>query len=139
MTAPFALLNRQSKPMNQGARLVRSLFQRSTVLLVTLSLFVCIQPVLGCTIFTASDGFSVLAGNNEDWHNVDTYIQFVPASEGKNGQMYFGTDDWYAEGGMNTEGLFYDAAALSAVDLNVKPLPILKPPITTPIYKYDGK
>jgi len=87
----------------------------------TLVIFGLIQSVSACTIFMASSGDGVLAGNNEDWYIVDSYIQFIPGDEGEYGQVYFGTTEWYAEGGMNTEGLFYDVAAIAAVAMNDHP------------------
>jgi tetratricopeptide (TPR) repeat protein len=58
-------------------------------------------------------GKIVLAGNNEDWKNPKTKIWFVPASNGEYGRVCVGFDDMYAQGGMNDQGLFIDANALS--------------------------
>jgi penicillin V acylase-like amidase (Ntn superfamily) len=81
----------------------------------------------------ANSGDDVLAGNNEDWYTINSYIQFIPGDEGEYGQIYFGTSEWYAEGGMNSEGLFYDAAAIPAVTMNDHPeksWPSNWPPVT---------
>ena len=94
---------------------------RVTIIIGTLLVFLFVQPVSACTIFMASSGTEVLAGNNEDWYTINSYIQFVPGEEGEYGQVYFGTSEWYAEGGMNTMGLFYDAAAIPAVQMNDHP------------------
>jgi hypothetical protein len=64
-----------------------------------------------CTIFSASDGDTVLAGNNEDWYDKDTYVWFLPAEEGKYGRAFFGFEDADTEGGMNEKGLFFDWTA----------------------------
>lgn len=92
----------------------------SLLLILLLSLFL-VQPVSACTIFMASSGDDVLAGNNEDWYPINSYIQFIPGDEEEFGQVYFGTSEWYAEGGMNTAGLFYDAAAIPEVTMNDHP------------------
>lgn len=69
----------------------------------------------------ATSGDEVLAGNNEDWYTINSYIQFVPGYGGACGQVYVGTSEWYAEGGMNTMGLFYDVAAIPEVEMNDHP------------------
>jgi hypothetical protein len=69
----------------------------------------------------ATSGNDVLTGNNEDWYTIDSYIQFVPGYGGAYGQVFVGTSEWYAEGGMNTMGLFYDVAAIPEVEMNDHP------------------
>jgi hypothetical protein len=71
-------------------------------------------PVSACTIFAAVDGNLVLAGNNEDWSDLNTHMWFVPPTEEKHGWVYFGFGDGYPQGGMNDQGLFYDWAAFPA-------------------------
>jgi tetratricopeptide (TPR) repeat protein len=58
-------------------------------------------------------GNIVLAGNNEDWRNPKTKIWFVPASDGEYGRVCLGFDNMFTQGGMNDQGLFIDANALS--------------------------
>lgn len=65
-----------------------------------------------CTVFTASIGDTVLFGNNEDWNDKSTYIWFVPASEIQYGGVYVGFGDYHAQGGMNDQGLCFDANAI---------------------------
>lgn len=60
-----------------------------------------------------ANGKIVLAGNNEDWRNPKTKIWFIPASNGEYGRVCVGFDDMSAQGGMNDQGLFIDANALS--------------------------
>ena len=67
----------------------------------------------GCTIVMVAKGKIALAGNNEDWRNPKTKIWFIPASEGEYGRVCVGFDNMYAQGGMNDQGLFIDANALS--------------------------
>lgn len=91
---------------------------RVTLIVGTLLAFLFVQPASACTIFMATSGDEVLAGNNEDWYTINSYIQFVPGYGGAYGQVYVGTSEWYAEGGMNTMGLFYDVAAIPEIEMN---------------------
>ncbi len=68
----------------------------------------------GCTVFLAANDQVALAGNNEDWRNPFTKLWFIPAGEGTFGQMYVGFDDYYPQGGMNDQGLFFDGLAVSS-------------------------
>ncbi len=71
-----------------------------------------------CTIIYASDGTTVLAGNNEDYISPFGTIWFLPAENGKFGRVYFGWKDngrYFPQGGMNDQGLFYDAATAKTV------------------------
>ena len=83
------------------------------------------QPSLACTVFCASEGDVVLAGNNEDWKNPNTKIWFVPPKDGKYGGVYFGFDrpvihgSWVSQGGMNEKGLFFDVTATEHVKVEV--------------------
>jgi tetratricopeptide (TPR) repeat protein len=77
-------------------------------------LFLCAaHPTKGCTIVMVAKGNIVLAGNNEDWRNPKTKIWFVPASDGEYGRVCVGFDNMFTQGGMNDQGLFLDANALS--------------------------
>lgn len=69
-----------------------------------------------CTIVYAADDDMALAGNNEDWTGLFAKIRFLPASEGKFGRVYFGFDPVrWPQGGMNDQGLFFDAATAESV------------------------
>jgi hypothetical protein len=61
-----------------------------------------------CTVFTASVGGTVLFGNNEDAPETDSYAWFYPATETEYGVVYFGFGGYYAQGGMNDQGLCFD-------------------------------
>jgi tetratricopeptide (TPR) repeat protein len=82
-------------------------------LLVIILLLASANPAGGCTIVMVAKGHIVLAGNNEDWRNPKTKIWFVPASEGEYGRVCVGFDNMFVQGGMNDQGLFIDANALS--------------------------
>lgn len=75
-----------------------------------------------CTIIYASDGKTVLAGNNEDFTNPFPIIWFQPAKDGKFGYMCFGFQSGWPrmeglqwEGAVNEKGLFYDYATTEEV------------------------
>lgn len=64
-----------------------------------------------CTIFTVKRGDTVFFGNNEDYFPKHTRMQFIPASEGKYGRVYFGIagiNTFSILGGMNDQGLSAD-------------------------------
>jgi hypothetical protein len=93
------------------------------------------QMPQSCTIFTAAIGDRVLFGNNEDYYLDGTYMWFFPSQplETPNGTiqthgaMFFGFDnnnhpgDGYVQGGMNDQGLCYDANGLPVIPLNPHP------------------
>jgi len=84
----------------------RSLF----IFIPVLLLYFFNTAAFACTIFMASDGESVIAGNNEDFfYQYSSDMWFVPASEGSYGRVCFGNSR-YIQGGMNEKGLFYDGA-----------------------------
>jgi len=70
------------------------------------------RPLPGCTTAYAYDGQRALAGNNEDFNNPLTRVWFVPASPGRFGCVYFGYEDGIPQGGLNDQGVFFDALAL---------------------------
>jgi uncharacterized protein (TIGR03435 family) len=74
------------------------------------------HDLVACTAFCAvtKDG-AVLVGNNEDWYNPRTRIQFIPGKPGSYGRLYVGFDDLYPQGGMNERGLWFDGFAAPAV------------------------
>lgn len=87
---------------------------KTGVLILMTVLFMLINnPLLGCTVFSASDGKTVLGANNEDYNDSNTYMWFIPAENGANthGRVYFGYGDFYSQGGMNDQGLFFDGLA----------------------------
>jgi uncharacterized protein (TIGR03435 family) len=74
------------------------------------------HDLAACTAFcaTTKDG-AVLVGNNEDFYNPRTRIQFIPARPGSYGRLYVGYDDLYPQGGMNERGLWFDGFGTPAV------------------------
>lgn len=62
-----------------------------------------------CTVLYATDGTSMLGGNNEDWSDPNTMFWFIPPSDEKFGWIKFGFSGGYPQGGMNEHGLYWDA------------------------------
>jgi hypothetical protein len=71
-----------------------------------------VQPGQGCSVIYATDGELMLGGNNEDYFNPLTKVWFIPAGAGAFGRVYFGFNDYHAQGGMNDQGLFFDGLGL---------------------------
>jgi len=73
-----------------------------------------------CSIFTAHDDATVLVGNNEDWYgNYKSILWFTPPEDGKYGYVAWGFEelDHFSQGGMNDQGLFWDALATPALPI----------------------
>jgi hypothetical protein len=89
------------------------------LLAIALSATVLLSPSNGraCTAFMMADGERVLVGNNEDYWIPHTRVWFIPAEAGSYGRVFFGYDNWYPQGGMNDQGLFFDGFATN-------PLPV---------------
>lgn len=81
-----------------------------TASIIVLSLVMLSNPALACTAVFASNGETVLVGNNEDFSNVLTKVWIHPPEEGKFGRIYFGFAGLSNTpmGGMNEKGLFFD-------------------------------
>jgi hypothetical protein len=62
-----------------------------------------------------------LAGNNEDWRNPETRMWVYPAQMDEYGRICFGFDNGWTQGGINDQGLFIDANALSPTDWESDP------------------
>ncbi len=85
------------------------------------------QPDMGCTVFYATDGEVALGGNNEDYCIPFTKVWFIPAEDGRYGRVYFGYENYIWSGGMNDQGLFFDAMAIDQ--------PVLVPRDGKPVYE----
>jgi len=71
-----------------------------------------LAPDMGCSVIYAADDDVALGGNNEDYTNPFTMAWFLPPDEGKYGRVYFGYEGFIWGGGMNDQGLFFDAMAI---------------------------
>jgi choloylglycine hydrolase len=78
-----------------------------------------LSPARPCSVFTAHDAQTVLAGNNEDYYGGDpTIIWFVPPENGKYGFVAWGfQENHFSQGGMNDQGLFWDGMATAALEI----------------------
>lgn len=78
---------------------------------LALSLLIACTPLYSCTIFyVAKDNF-IFAGNNEDWKDPYSKMWFYPSENNKHGWIKFGWGSGFPQGGMNDQGLFWDASA----------------------------
>ena len=90
-----------------------------TLLILTITIVIIFSAAssMACTAFMSSEKDMVLVGNNEDYYNPYTRIWFIPAANGQYGRVYFGYDDWRPQGGMNDQGLFFDAFATAPLEV----------------------
>ncbi len=87
------------------------------VLTITIVIIFNSASSMACTAFMSSEKGMVLVGNNEDYYNPYTRIWFIPSAKGQYGRVYFGYDDWRPQGGMNDQGLFFDAFATRPLEV----------------------
>ena len=71
-----------------------------------------LSPDMGCTVIYAANDEVALGGNNEDYINPFTMAWFLPPVDGEFGRVYFGYEGFIWGGGMNDQGLFFDALAV---------------------------
>ena len=83
---------------------------------------ICIQNIDAfngsCTVFAIAHENDMLFGNNEDFTNPITYIWATRPYEGSYGGVYFGYQQGKPQGGINDQGLAFDAMALPEASLN---------------------
>jgi tetratricopeptide (TPR) repeat protein len=95
--------------------------EKKTLILSILIMFLFPLQIFPCLILKIAHGNFVLAGNNEDFNNPLTKIWFEPPEKGKYGITYFGYSVNYPQGGMNDQGLFFDAVAGYKTDWKESP------------------
>ena len=104
-------------------------FKVATIVVPTVVACVLLLPALGpaqsnevaadsCTVFAVSKDSAAFLASNEDYPQHDSYWWTEPGEEGDFGVLYFGLDDLRPRGGMNEEGLCYDATGLPVALLN---------------------
>ncbi len=81
------------------------------IFILVLINFLAINHGFSCTIFYAVQNDVILAGNNEDWKDPYTHMWFYPANESSYGWVKFGFGSGFPQGGVNDQGLFWDATA----------------------------
>jgi len=67
--------------------------------------------VYSCTIFYVVQGNKIFAGSNEDWEDPYSKMWFYPPENNKHGWIKFGWGSGFPQGGMNDQGLFWDASS----------------------------
>ncbi|MCB0548836.1 MAG: linear amide C-N hydrolase [Phaeodactylibacter sp.] len=89
-------------------------------LIPSLILIFTFHAAFPCLIVVVTDGQRVLVGNHEDWFARDARARFEPATDTTYGMVVFDFEsEGYAQGGMNTEGLFFDGTATPFVPLDL--------------------
>jgi tetratricopeptide (TPR) repeat protein len=98
-------------------------FKKEKEILILSILIMLLFPLqmFPCLILKIAHGNCILAGNNEDIDNPLTKIWFEPPEKGKFGITYFGYSVNYPQGGMNDQGLFFDAVAGYKTDWKESP------------------
>ncbi len=81
------------------------------ILFILFSVLLTSNQIFPCTIFYVTDGNKVLAGSNEDWKDPYSKMWFYPPEDDKHGWIKFGWGSGFPQGGMNDQGLFWDATA----------------------------
>jgi hypothetical protein len=71
-----------------------------------------------CTVFAVSGDDVAFLASNEDYAVHDSYWWTVPGQDGNYGVLYVGLDDLRPRGGINEEGLSFDATGLPDALLN---------------------
>ena len=80
-------------------------------LFVLLSVFLTGIQLYSCTIFYVAKDNKIFAGNNEDWEDPYSKMWFYPPENNKHGWIKFGWGSGFPQGGMNDQGLFWDASS----------------------------
>ncbi len=79
-----------------------------SILIVLIFVFI-LNPLNACFILVLTDGTNVIVGNHEDWFDTDTAIRILPPNEERYGSVIFTfMSEGWAQGGMNSKGLFFD-------------------------------
>lgn len=63
------------------------------------------------------NGNKIFAGNNEDWKDPYSKMWFYPPENGKHGWIKFGWGSGFPQGGMNDQGLFWDASSCTHLSM----------------------
>jgi len=103
------------------------------ILFLMLSLVFASTELYSCTIFYIVKDNKIFAGNNEDWEDPYSKMWFYPPENNKHGWIKFGWGSGFPQGGMNDQGLFWDASAgaylampLSEADKEKYPGPLMQ-------------
>ncbi len=87
--------------------------------IITTLILLPVLPAQSCLILVVADGERVLVGNHEDWYARDARLVLTPPTDTTYGMLTFDfASEGYAQGGMNSEGLFFDGAATPYAPVN---------------------
>lgn len=84
-------------------------------IIISASFFVAViftTEIKACSVVYYVDQHSgkiYVANNEDDWYDVDAYIQIIPSSKKQYGRLWYGWNN-FAQGGINSAGLFFDGA-----------------------------
>ena len=92
-----------------------------TLALAIVCLFGLSAPAAACSFFSYAGEDLVLFGNSEDHLDENTFLWYVPATAEEYGCLFLGFSTDFAQGGMNTAGLAFDAAGIDSSPLNDHP------------------
>jgi len=90
---------------------------RPYTILCILFLLALSGSLFPCTILYSAQGEYILGGNNEDYNDFYTYMWIYPAEDDKLGWVKFSYGSGFPQGGINEEGLFWDAASAPYLDM----------------------
>ncbi|MCK4746106.1 MAG: fibronectin type III domain-containing protein [Bacteroidales bacterium] len=90
--------------------------KRFVLVCILLSLILT-EKSFSCTILYYAKDEIILAGNNEDWKDPATKMWIYPPETGKHGWIKFGFGSGFPQGGMNDQGVFWDATAGPHMDM----------------------
>ena len=85
--------------------------QKKIIILLTISLLMNIS-CFACSMFKLTLDGKTIVGNNEDYYNPMTNMWVIPSSRNQYGAIFFGFDDYFAQGGVNEKGLVFDGFAI---------------------------
>jgi len=84
--------------------------ERLILLCIWLSLS-AVESAYSCTILYYEKDGIILAGNNEDWKDPLTHLWIYAPGQETHGWVKFGFGSGFPQGGMNDQGVFWDATA----------------------------
>ena len=76
-----------------------------------------VEDIYSCTVLYCSMDGIILGGNNEDWEDPLTRMWIYPPEPEKHGWIKFGFGSGFPQGGMNDQGVFWDATAGPYMDM----------------------
>lgn len=85
-------------------------------LIIIMILYIPFSDCFACTIFSITKQNTIYFCNNEDWSDYNTRLWVRPSNDNTYGAIFWGFSNYWAQGGMNEEGLSWDWTAGYKVD-----------------------